>query len=123
MHGGLSYPNGQGEASIDVNVQEDVKDVQREVQVLKLIGKHENVAELINVYEDSAYVHLVLELCQGGELFDRVVVKGTFSEKMAAGDASSTPSSPLMNSFSMLPRGQLPCTPRYRSPSYRLHPE
>ena len=71
------------------NVQEDVKDVQREVQVLKLIGKHENVAELINVYEDSAYVHLVLELCQGGELFDRVVAKGTFSEKMAAGDAPS----------------------------------
>lgn len=62
-----------------------MKDVQREVQVLKLVGKHDNVAELIQVYEDSAYVHLVLELCEGGELFDRVVAKGTFSEKMAAG--------------------------------------
>jgi len=69
-----------------IAVQEDVKDVQREVQVLKLIGKHENVAELIDVYEDSTYVHLVLELCKGGELFDRVVAKGTFTEKMAAGD-------------------------------------
>jgi calcium-dependent protein kinase len=66
-------------------LQEDVKDVQREVQVLRLIGKHENVAELINVFEDSTYVHLVLELCKGGELFDRVVAKGTFTEKMAAG--------------------------------------
>ena len=70
-------------------VQEDIKDVQREVQVLKLVGKQENVAELIQVYEDSAYVHLVLELCEGGELFDRVVAKGTFTEKMAAGLAPS----------------------------------
>ena len=65
--------------------QEDVKDIQREVQVLKLVGKHNNVAELVSTFEDSAYVHLILELCKGGELFDRVVAKGTFSEKMAAG--------------------------------------
>ena len=63
--------------------QEDVKDIQREVQVLKLVGKHNNVAELVSTFEDSAYVHLILELCKGGELFDRVVAKGTFSEKMA----------------------------------------
>ena len=65
--------------------QEDVHDIQREVQVLRLVGKHENVAELISVFEDSSNVHLILELCRGGELFDRVVAKGTFSEKMAAG--------------------------------------
>ena len=40
-------------------MQEDVKDVQREVQVLKLVGKHNNVAELIDTFEDSAYVHLI----------------------------------------------------------------
>lgn len=62
-----------------------MKDTQREVQVLKLVGKHRHVAELIRTYEDAAYVHLVLELCKGGELFDRVVAKGTFTEKMAAG--------------------------------------
>lgn len=74
-------------------VQEDVHDIQREVQVLRLVGKHENVAELISVFEDSSYVHLILELCRGGELFDRVVAKGTFSEKMAAGMLCSDPSS------------------------------
>ena len=66
-------------------LQEDIKDIQREVQVLRLVGKHENVAELIDVFEDASYVHLILELCKGGELFDRVVSKGTFTEKMAAG--------------------------------------
>lgn len=62
-----------------------MKDIQREVQVLNLVGKQRNVAELIRTFEDGAYVHLVLELCKGGELFDRVVAKGTFTEKMAAG--------------------------------------
>lgn len=71
--------------------QEDIRDIQREVEVLRLVGKHDNVAELISVFEDASYVHLILELCKGGELFDRVVAKGTFSEKMAAGGLQSMP--------------------------------
>ena len=59
--------------------------MQREVAVLKLVSDHPNVAELLCTFEDSAQVHLILELCRGGELFDRVVSKGTFSERMAAG--------------------------------------
>lgn len=54
--------------------------------MLNLVGQHPNVAELIDVFEDIKHVHLVLELCKGGELFDRVVTKGTFTEKMAAGE-------------------------------------
>lgn len=61
---------------------EDLEDVRREVQVLQMVGKHDNVAELLGVYEDQRNVYLVLELCKGGELFDRIVSKGTFSEKM-----------------------------------------
>jgi len=91
-----------------LDLQEDVKDVQREVQVLKLIGKHENVAELINVFEDSTYVHLVLELCKGGELFDRVVAKGTFTEKMAAGNflLHGTPCPPTNTQYTII----MPCS-------------
>lgn len=66
-------------------MQEDRQDIQREVDVLNLVGQHPNVAELLDVFEDNKHVHLVLELCKGGELFDRVVTKGTFTEKMAAG--------------------------------------
>ncbi len=61
---------------------EDLEDVRREVQVLQMVGQHENVAELLGVYEDQRNVYLVLELCRGGELFDRIVSKGTFTEKM-----------------------------------------
>ena len=66
-------------------MQEDKDDVRREVQVLNLVSDHPHVAELIEVFEDARAIHLVLELCRGGELFDRVVSKGTFTERMAAG--------------------------------------
>ena len=43
----------------------------QEVEVLHLVSDHPNIAELKVAYEDSAAVHLVLEMCKGGELFDR----------------------------------------------------
>jgi calcium-dependent protein kinase len=52
---------------------------------LNLVSDHEHVAELYDAYEDEKAVHMVLELCKGGELFDRIISKGTFSERMAAG--------------------------------------
>lgn len=36
-------------------------------------------------YEDPRRVYIVMELCTGGELFDRIVANGRFSEKSAAG--------------------------------------
>lgn len=36
------------------------------------------------VYEDRYAVHIVMEVCVGGELFERIVSKGTFSEADAA---------------------------------------
>ena len=57
--------------------------------MLNLVSDHPNVAELVEVFEDTKAISLVLELCLGGELFDRVVAKGTFTERMAAGGISA----------------------------------
>ena len=43
-----------------------------------------NIVELVNVYEDKQSVHLVMELCAGGELFDRIIAKGHYTERAAA---------------------------------------
>ncbi|ONK74246.1 uncharacterized protein A4U43_C03F4290 [Asparagus officinalis] len=49
------------------------------------LAGHPNVIEIIGAYEDAVAVHLVMELCAGGELFDRIIQRGHYSEKAAAG--------------------------------------
>ena len=56
----------------------------QEVEVLHLVSDHPNIAQLKGAFEDKAHVHLVLEICNGGELFDRIVSKGNLTEKQAA---------------------------------------
>lgn len=36
-------------------------------------ANHPNIVELKDLFEDSSYVHIVMERCAGGDLFDRVV--------------------------------------------------
>mmetsp|Transcript_12722 Transcript_12722/g.38367 ORF Transcript_12722/g.38367 Transcript_12722/m.38367 type:complete len:528 (-) Transcript_12722:1419-3002(-) len=63
---------------------EDVDDIRKEMQILNLVSDHRNIAGLKATYEDEANVYFILELCQGGELFDRIVEEKTFSERKAA---------------------------------------
>ncbi|XP_030939088.1 calcium-dependent protein kinase 10-like [Quercus lobata] len=62
----------------------DVEDVRREVAIMSNFPEHPNVVRLRATYEDSENVHLVMELCEGGELFDRIVARGHYSERAAA---------------------------------------
>jgi serine/threonine protein kinase len=42
-------------------------------------------APLQATYEDKNFVHIIMELCVGGELFDSIVESGSYSERKAAG--------------------------------------
>jgi len=53
----------------------DPKVLQTEVNVLKRI-KHECVVQLYDIFETSRYLNLVMELCEGGELFEQLVSVG-----------------------------------------------
>lgn len=64
--------------------EDDKNDVRREVQIMHLLAGNQNVVTLKDTFEDKQYVHLVMELCSGGELFDRIVSRGHYSEKDAA---------------------------------------
>lgn len=64
--------------------KEDVKDVQAEVAIMNLVAGHANVVTLKSTHEDKESVHLVMEICEGGELFDSIVEAGCFSEKKAS---------------------------------------
>ncbi|KAI5061885.1 hypothetical protein GOP47_0022424 [Adiantum capillus-veneris] len=62
----------------------DVEDVRREVLIMHHLPPHPNIVTLKGVYEDDNAVHLVMELCEGGELFDRIVARGHYNERSAA---------------------------------------
>ncbi len=48
----------------------------REVSLLQEIC-HKSIIWLVEVIEDEDYVHFVTKLCNGGELFDRIVKKSS----------------------------------------------
>ncbi|XP_074577317.1 calcium-dependent protein kinase 2-like [Curcuma longa] len=64
--------------------KEDIEDVRREVQIMYHLSGQPNIVELKGAYEDKQSVHLVMELCAGGELFDRIIAKGHYTERAAA---------------------------------------
>nr|CAB3487922.1 unnamed protein product [Digitaria exilis] len=62
----------------------DVEDMRREITILQHLSGQPNVAEFKGAFEDADAVHVVMELCTGGELFDRITAKGSYSERQAA---------------------------------------
>ncbi|OAY34143.1 calcium-dependent protein kinase SK5 isoform X2 [Manihot esculenta] len=64
--------------------KEDYEDVWREIQIMHHLSEHPHVVRIRGAFEDAYCVHLVMELCEGGELFDRIVKKGHYSEREAA---------------------------------------
>ncbi|KAF8396347.1 hypothetical protein HHK36_017964 [Tetracentron sinense] len=63
---------------------EDVEDVRREIQIMHHLSGHPNVVSIRGAYEDAMAVHVVMELCAGGELFDRIIQRGHYTERKAA---------------------------------------
>lgn len=62
--------------------------LKREIEILRTVD-HPNIIRLVDVFEDEKYLHLVQELCTGGELFERIIKKtqsreGHYSEADAA---------------------------------------
>ena len=45
--------------------KEDYEDVWREIQIMHHLSEHKNVVRIKGTYEDSVFVHLVMELCAG----------------------------------------------------------
>ena len=51
-----------------------------EIHIMRHL-KHENVIKLYEVFEGEQHIYLVMDLLQGGELFDRIVNESHFEEK------------------------------------------
>jgi calcium/calmodulin-dependent protein kinase I len=62
--------------------QEELKLLEREIDIMKKVN-HRNVLRLFEIYETDQHLSLVMELVNGGELFYKIVDKGSYSEKDA----------------------------------------
>nr|CAH8834011.1 unnamed protein product [Trichobilharzia regenti] len=71
---------------LDLNSGVDTPDVirsecMREVAILRKVVDHANIIKIHDVFEGDAYIFLVSEICQGGELFDYLTHNVIISEK------------------------------------------
>ncbi|XP_050232723.1 CDPK-related protein kinase-like isoform X2 [Mercurialis annua] len=53
-----------------------VEDVRREVKILRTLGGHGNLVQFYDSFEDVDNVYIVMELCEGGELLDKILSRG-----------------------------------------------
>ncbi|KAK8952945.1 CDPK-related kinase 1 [Platanthera guangdongensis] len=53
-----------------------IEDVRREVRILSSLTGHKNLVQFYDAFEDEENVYVVMELCRGGELLDRILSRG-----------------------------------------------
>ncbi|OMO56018.1 hypothetical protein COLO4_35823 [Corchorus olitorius] len=53
-----------------------IEDVRREVKILKALSGHKHLLKFYDAFEDDKYVYIVMELCEGGDLSDRIFESG-----------------------------------------------
>ncbi|XP_022421612.1 calcium/calmodulin-dependent protein kinase type 1B isoform X3 [Delphinapterus leucas] len=57
--------------------------VENEIAVLRRVS-HPNIVALEDVHESPSHLYLAMELVTGGELFDRIMERGSYTEKDAS---------------------------------------
>jgi len=60
-----------------------MNDITREIEIMTAC-QHNNVIRLFEVHDEPKKMNLVMEYVSGGELFDRIVEKGSYTEKDTA---------------------------------------
>jgi len=56
--------------------------LRREIGIMRKL-EHPNIIRLLDAFEDNSFFHIVMEICDGGELFDRITAAGAYSEENA----------------------------------------
>ncbi|RID62126.1 hypothetical protein BRARA_E01219 [Brassica rapa] len=65
--------------------QEDKEAVKKEIEIMFRLSCQHNIVSIKSVYEDRECIHVVMELCGGGELSSRIEAHSYYSEKDSAG--------------------------------------
>ena len=60
----------------------DMEDLLKEISIVSKLS-HPSIMQVYEMFEDNTNAYIVSEYCKGGELFDMITEKGSFSEKEA----------------------------------------
>mmetsp|Transcript_26473 Transcript_26473/g.54930 ORF Transcript_26473/g.54930 Transcript_26473/m.54930 type:complete len:477 (+) Transcript_26473:2-1432(+) len=84
---GVDRATGQVRAikGIDVEKIPDTRRFENEVAIQKTLD-HPNIVKLYEVFKDAQKFYLVMEMCTGGELFDRIVIEADKHDGQAFGE-------------------------------------
>ena len=66
------------------NSKLDFSKLYREIEIIKSID-HPNIVKFYDFFDEPMHQHIVMEMCTGGELFDRIVESGSICESIASG--------------------------------------
>lgn len=61
--------------------EDDVR-LRQEIEIMRMLD-HPHIVRLVETFEDRKFMYLVMELCEGGELFDHLS-RGALTERLAA---------------------------------------
>eukprot|EP01018_Ginkgo_biloba_P021899 Gb_04848 [translate_table: standard] len=61
----------------------DLEALRNEMKVLQHLGNHTGIIQTEEILEDEESIHLIMELCSGGEIYHEIEQKGRLSEKEA----------------------------------------
>ncbi|KAJ8907282.1 hypothetical protein NDN08_007397 [Rhodosorus marinus] len=64
--------------------QEEAKNIKNEILIMEAVVQNEHIVTIYGAYEDDDSVYIVLELCAGGDLFEKIIAKGKYSEQDCA---------------------------------------
>lgn len=58
--------------------------LENEIMIMRSTGRHDNIVSLRDVFDSKDTLFLVMDLAEGGELFDRIIERGELTEQAAA---------------------------------------
>lgn len=69
--------------SIRKTAAAQTKRLNEEIEIMRILD-HPNIVRFLESFEDNRTIYICLELCEGGELFERICQSGHFSEVTAS---------------------------------------
>ncbi|KAF6150963.1 hypothetical protein GIB67_026884, partial [Kingdonia uniflora] len=46
--------------------------LEKEAKIMQIVSGNPNIVQIVNIYEDERFLHMVMELCESSDLFDRI---------------------------------------------------